>query len=258
MPRALRLSWASRNGHDASQVVGRQPNQDGGRSERGTFVHALQLQRVHARVQTAWGRTSAPTLGRQGGSHDTHSFCQTDDGRARDSGDGLLIEQLAFLRKRRQPWHWRRAQPRGNDCNQWTLGNGWSRWNWGRAQPGRQPTRNDGKRWNHTTGNGRCEWYWRTHWPWERWRRHGWSVGLGRRRHWRCSDWHRRHVAWRLGRQWSLGWHKQFSSRRRQRIWIGRRDRPWIGRQLWRLRSRCWRGAKCGVWKNEDASERDP
>jgi hypothetical protein len=110
------------------------------------------------------------------------------------------------------------------------------------------------------TGNGWREWHWRAHRPGKRWRGHGWSVGLGRCRGWGRSDRHGRHAARSLGRQWSLG---RGGKRRKPGsggatgTWIGRRERLWIGRQLWRLRSGRRRGAKRGVRKDADASERD-
>ena len=151
---------------------------------------------AYARVQNIHLRSGARIFGKQGGIHDIDVFRPFDGGRARGSGKCLLIEQLACFGNRRNPWHWRSAQPRGNNSRWRTIGNGWSEWHRGSARPGW----NDRKRWNRTTRNGWSEWYWRAHRLGNWWRGHGWSLGLGRRRGWGRSNRHRRHAARRLGR----------------------------------------------------------
>lgn len=183
------------------QPVSRAPRPARGEARPGMPCNLLGVAGAHAWVQTAEGRSCSPTFGMQGDIHDTSAFCPIDGGRARNSGDCLFLKQLAFIGKRRQPWHRRRAQPRGNDRKRWTLGSERNGWHWGRDRPGwpEWPEWDDRKWRDHTTGNGRSEWDWRTHGSGKRWRGHGGAVGLGRGRGRGSIDRYGRHDARRFG-----------------------------------------------------------
>ena len=135
----------------------------------------------------------APT-GKPGGIYDIDAFCLFQGGCARDSGKRLFIKQLDFFGNWRNPWHGRRARPRGNNSGWRTIGYRWSQWHRGSVQPGwpRWPRWNSRKRRRHHAGDGWSERNWRAHQPGKRRCGHRGAGGLRRYRGWRGSDRQRR------------------------------------------------------------------